>query len=146
MSYDFTKLEAVLHQAGKKTTAQRQQLFGAFLESEPLSMAALIKVLQTDSTAIDRASIYRGVALFERLGIVQRLQIGWKYKLELSNAFQDHHHHVSCVICGKLVALPEDEQLESRLQVLAQREGFLASDHQIEIKGLCADCQIKSQQ
>jgi len=35
-------------------------------------------------------------------------QIGWKYKLELSNAFQHHHHHLTCLQCGGVTPLPED--------------------------------------
>lgn len=89
---------------------------------------------------VDRASIYRTVALFEKLGIVQRLQIGWKYKLELTDSFIHHHHHLSCSQCGKIVALPENADLEAALLALATSRGFSAQDHQLEIRGLCGDC------
>lgn len=92
------------------------------------------------SADVDRASVYRTVALFEALGIVQRLQIGWKYKLELSGDFVHHHHHLSCLQCGRIIALPEDTVLEKRLHALANTQNFLSQDHQLEIKGLCADC------
>ena len=93
---------------------------------------------------VDRASVYRNIALFEHLGIVQRLQIGWKYKLELSDNFNHHHHHMTCVRCNQTTALPEDQQLESRLQQLARTRGFAPQDHQIEIRGLCQNCQTKT--
>ncbi len=89
---------------------------------------------------IDRASVYRTVRLFEQLGIVQRLQIGWKYKLELSNAFQDHHHHLTCLHCSAVTPLPEDLVLEAQLTRLAQQHNFDARDHQLEIRGLCLNC------
>ncbi len=92
------------------------------------------------SATIDRASVYRTIALFEKLGIVQRLQIGWKYKLELSDAFHRHHHHLSCTGCGSTFALQEDPELEARLTLLAQRQHFAMHGHQLEIQGLCNKC------
>src|SRR2546421_5552224 len=89
---------------------------------------------------VDRASIYRTIALFERLGIVQRLQIGWKYKLELSDAFHHHHHHLTCSNCGKVIPFEEDTALEKRLHVLANSKNFTMQGHQLEIQGLCQNC------
>lgn len=89
---------------------------------------------------VDRASVYRTVAVFEQLGIIQRLQIGWKYKLELSDTFQHHHHHLTCRRCGVSIALEEDSHLEAMLQDAAARHGFLMEEHQLEIQGLCANC------
>jgi len=89
---------------------------------------------------IDRASVYRTVALFEKLGIVKRLQMGWKYKLELSDQFHHHHHHLTCLNCGKIVPLPADPELETKLRAIAAHERFKIRDHQIEIQGLCENC------
>ena len=90
---------------------------------------------------VDRASVYRTIAMYEQLGIVQRLQIGWKYKLELSDTFNHHHHHLTCSRCGITIPLPEDQQLENRLRQLARDLHFNPQDHQIEIRGLCKACQ-----
>ncbi len=90
---------------------------------------------------IDRATMYRNVELFIELGIIQRLQIGWKYQLELTDSFVHHHHHLSCTHCGTVIALAEDTELESRLVALAASQQFVAIDHQLEIRGLCSNCQ-----
>lgn len=93
------------------------------------------------SRAIDRASVYRTIALFEQLGIVQRLQVGWKYKLELSDDFHEHHHHMHCTHCGQTTALPEDPALEKNLDQMAAAHGFRLQSHQLELSGLCSTCQ-----
>jgi len=93
---------------------------------------------------VDRASVYRTIQLFEQLGVVQRLQIGWKYKLELSDKFSAHHHHLSCVQCGRTIAIDEDTALEKRMRLLASAYGFLPQGHQLEIRGLCEACQTKT--
>jgi Fur family ferric uptake transcriptional regulator len=85
--------------------------------------------------------VYRAVDLFERLGVVQRLHTGWKYKLELSDKFTEHHHHLTCVRCGRTVAMNEDE-LERLIHRLAGEYDFLPTAHQIEIQGLCATCRV----
>lgn len=127
-----------LRKAGFSCTQARRVVFEALQGQEPQTMHQLVTACDCK---VDRASIYRTVALFEQLGIIQRLQIGWKYKLELSDAFTHHHHHLSCVVCGKITALPEDHALESRLKSLAKTLNFEAQDHQLEIRGLCQNCQ-----
>lgn len=88
---------------------------------------------------INRASVYRAVDLFERLGIVQRLNTGWKYKLELSDKFAEHHHHLTCSRCGRTVPMNEAE-LETVIERLAKTHNFTPTAHQIEIQGLCNTC------
>ncbi len=133
-------MSSVIEQALKKhrvsLTKPRKQIYEVLSHSEPLTMQELIASLPR----IDKTTIYRTIELFESIGVVQRLQIGWKYKLELSNAYQDHHHHITCVNCGQTVALPEDDVIEERLVALAQQQGFEPRDHQLEVRGLCPVC------
>ncbi len=103
-------------------------------------MQQLVKSL--DNSA-DRASVYRSVALFEQLGIVQRVQIGWKYQLELSDNYNPHHHHIHCIDCGKLSALPEETQLEEMIKKIARRAGYSLTSHQLELTGRCQECSHK---
>jgi len=90
---------------------------------------------------IDRASVYRTISLFERLGVVLRLQVGWKYRLELSDIFHDHHHHATCLHCGRTTPLHEDPSLEKLLQTIARAHQFDLERHQLELQGMCARCQ-----
>jgi Fe2+ or Zn2+ uptake regulation protein len=138
MSEPIDQLKVTLRQNGLSLTAARRAVFEALQQPEPQTMSELVG----HCSNIDRASTYRSVVLFERLGIIQRLQIGWKYKLELTDAFMRHHHHFSCVRCGHVITLPEDMVLERRLRAMARRQHFLAQDHQLEIRGLCATCRM----
>lgn len=141
MSDSVDKLQKLLRSRKYSLTAARRAVFSALGDSKgPLSMHDLIAVC---SPEIDRASVYRTVSLFEELGVVQRLQIGWKYKLELSDEFSHHHHHVSCAKCGRTVATDDDAVLEERIRALAIARGFTATTHQLEILGVCEDCRLK---
>ncbi len=137
MSEPIDQLTQSLKSAGYSLTQARKAVFSALQGHEPQTMHELVASCKT----VDRASVYRIIALFEQLGIVQRLQIGWKYKIELTGSFVHHHHHLSCLQCGKVIALPEDEDLENRLHDLASAQNFLPQDHQLEIRGLCQTCQ-----
>lgn len=134
-------MSSLIEQALKKhhvsLTKPRKHIYEVLGRSEPLTMQELIAALPQ----IDKTTVYRTIELFETLGIVQRLQIGWKYKLELSNAYQDHHHHITCVSCGQTVALPENDVIEEQLLTLARQAGFTPQDHQLEVRGLCPACQ-----
>lgn len=118
-------------------TTTRQLVFETLLQQGPLSMAELVSACAGKA---DRASIYRTAILFETLGVTQRLQTGWKYRIELSDRFQPHHHHMYCLGCSSTIELPEDASLEAQLKRLADAQGFRPLDHQIEIRGLCQVC------
>lgn len=126
-----------LKKQGHSLTHARHEVFKALENKEPMTMHDLIKGLPS----IDRASIYRTIALFEKLGIVQRLQIGWKYKLELADTFNYHHHHLSCRRCGSIISLREDSMLEANLNSLAAEYGYRDLSHQLEVTGICKNCQ-----
>jgi len=130
-------LQAALHQHGQSLTKPRRAVYAALQGEEPLTVPELI----ARCSGVDRASVYRTISLFERLGIIQRLQTGWKYKLELSDQFHDHHHHATCLGCGKAEVLAEDASLEAHLSQLARASGFSVARHQLELQGWCADCQ-----
>lgn len=132
-------LQNTLKTAGCSLTTARRTVFEALLGHEPQTMADVI----TSAKSVDRASVYRIIELFEKLGIAHRLQIGWKYKLELSDQFSKHHHHLTCLNCGKVVALPENAIFEDYIRAFAIDYGFELKDHQLEVRGLCAECRIK---
>lgn len=129
----FRKL---IKRAGHSVTQPRLVVFNALLGQEPLSMHELVQ----RARGVDRASVYRAIDLFGRLGIVQRLNTVWKYKLELSDQFAEHHHHLTCMRCGRTVPMNEQE-LEEFIGQLARRHSFMLKSHQIEIQGICQHCQ-----
>jgi Fur family ferric uptake transcriptional regulator len=137
MAEPLQQFKTALKTHSQSLTRSRLEVFSALQDKEPQTMR---EIVQACVSKVDRASVYRTIALFERLGIVQRLQIGWKYKLELSDAFHHHHHHLTCLKCGKTIRLSEDRQLEARLHGLARAQNFVMQGHQLEIQGLCENC------
>jgi Fe2+ or Zn2+ uptake regulation protein len=133
-------LQRVLKDSGYSITAARKTVCELLWKQEPLSMRELAV---RSKGRLDRASLYRTIDLFERLGLVERIYIGWKYKIELSDIFAHHHHHISCLECGKIVAITEEAEIEQLITDLAGKHGFTAKSHQLEVRGLCEQCSIK---
>ncbi len=140
MTTAHSQFDQHLKDAGFSITKARQKVFTALSGSVPLTMRQLLDAV---SDSCDRASIYRTVELLEKLGVVQRIHLGWKYKLELADAFHEHHHHLVCTKCGELRDLPGNEAVEAYLQQLASSQGYQMQSHLLEIQGLCQKCQTK---
>lgn len=133
----YETLKALLKKNGASLTRARRMVFDLLLNQEPQSMQVLTKRAEGK---VDRASVYRIIALFESLGIVHRLNIGWKYKIELSDIFAEHHHHFYCTNCGRTYSLPANAMLETMINSVAANGGYKPRGHQLEIYGSCVNC------
>jgi Fe2+ or Zn2+ uptake regulation protein len=133
-------LKALLRKNGASLTKPRKAIFNLLLGQEAQSMQVLVKRAESQ---VDRATVYRTVELFERLGIVRRLNIGWKYKVELSDIFVGHHHHFHCTNCGKTFPLAPNSMLETMIDSAVAKEGYSPRGHNLEIYGLCNGCSVR---
>ncbi len=129
---------AILKQRGYSLTAGRLLVFQRLWHQPPIDIGSLYRQLESQ---LDRASLYRTIRLFEQLGIVHRISIGWKYKIELAEAFSHHHHHLTCTECGRIIAVIEDEVIEKQINQLAIKHQIRLVSHQLEIQGICRKCQ-----
>jgi Fe2+ or Zn2+ uptake regulation protein len=131
----LTKLKS----AGLSSTQPRYLLYELLSsrDHQPMSVRDVIAAL---CPRVDRASVYRALKAFEQAGIIQRVSSGWKYKVELSDDFHGHHHHLICKRCGRITPVDDHDSLESTLEQVSRKYAFSMQDHQLEIKGICADC------
>lgn len=136
MSEHQGALAGLLKTHGYSLTRPRQILFDLLVGCEPTSMRVLC---QRAVASMDRASVYRTVALFEQIGAVHRVNIGWKYKIELSDTFAEHHHHLTCLKCKRIIPINAGA-LESFIDTLAKSHDFQPAEHQIEVQGFCNSC------
>lgn len=132
------QFKSTLKSNNKSITNVRLAVFAALTSTESLTMAELVNII---GASADRASVYRTIKLFEHLGIVQRVHIGWKHKLELSDRFAPHHHHFNCLSCGHHLPITNHLQLERDIAGLCAASNFTPTDHQLEIRGYCQNCQ-----
>lgn len=137
---DLSLFQQVLTSNGFHVTKARLATFQALASLEP---QAINDILAKTHGQIDRVSVYRNIELFEKLGIVQRIYVGWKYKLELSDQFIAHHHHLSCLKCGQVVDIQDEQHIDAFIAEVSQRFDFEPRRHQFEIDGYCHNCRSK---
>ena len=142
MSTDETgRFSQILSENGYRLTKARLSTFKLLLGGKPQSISELI---EQGKGEVDRVSIYRNIDLFEKLGIVNRITIGWKYKIELSDIFLAHHHHMTCLGCGKTIDIEGEKTIDEFINQVASREGFAPERHTFEIEGYCTSCSINT--
>lgn len=104
----------------------------------PLSPRELYGSLHNKKRKIGLTSIYRCLELFESLGIVFKItdRPNVKYKLCESD---DHHHHVVCKRCGRVVELNFCD-ISKWSRKVTESTGYEVTDHQLNFYGICAAC------
>lgn len=133
------RFKETLKKSGYSVTKPRQIVFEQLAKNGPLTSAGLAEYC---ASRLDRATTYRTIDLFERLGVVNRIWHGFKNQIELSEIFTPHHHHAVCQNCGVSIDIVNPE-LENLLARLAKQHTFLALSHVIELTGYCKHCQNK---
>lgn len=130
-------ISKALRGAGQSVTKPRLVVFEALHAADgPIAASNLARNLEGQ---LDRASVYRTVALFRKLGFVRDVASGWHQLIELGDRFDPHHHHLACVHCGTVLVF-EDTGLEASLVRLAKDRGYVLKSHQLELTGYCGAC------
>jgi Fur family ferric uptake transcriptional regulator len=86
------------------------------------------------------ASVYRALETLTALRLVQRVDVGDGIaRFEPAGGDGHHHHHLVCDDCGRVEPFT-DERLEQALEGAAGRLGYAMEQHEVVLRGACADC------
>jgi Fur family ferric uptake transcriptional regulator len=90
---------------------------------------------------IDLATVYRTVAIFERLGIARRVEFGDAASRYEFHSEKSHHHHLICISCRTCENI--EDCFASRIEKEIRKRGYLSISHSFEVFGICPKCQEK---
>ena len=130
-----------LKDAGLKITLPRIKILQVLENSsiQHVSAEDVYKMLIAADEEIGLATVYRVLTQFEQAGLVTRHNFeGGHSVFELSK--EDHHDHIVCQKCGKITEF-SDEKIEARQTEVAKSLGYILLDHNLNMYGLCPDCQ-----
>lgn len=134
-------LEAEGHRTGGARSAVIELLDG---EDCCLTAQEILERLSGGGDRIGIASVYRALELLQRLGLVQRVDIGEAgYRYERVVPGGDHHHHAVCDRCGRVTAF-EDRELERAIERLGKRLRHAVAAHEVVIHGACPRCERRA--
>lgn len=131
-----------LIQRGIRLTAQRRLLVGIIQESpKHLDAATLLKIAKQKDSEIDRATVYRTIALLKNLGLIDELDLmhleGEKHYYEAKT--NRDHCHMACFRCGAITEYASSS-FEKLKHEMAKQSGFQIRVVRLEVGGFCERC------
>jgi Fur family ferric uptake transcriptional regulator len=135
-------VEDVLARAGLKHGGARQRVID-LLAREPCALSAveIEDALRAAGKPTGRASVYRVLDLLVDHGLVERVAVGpGLARFERAHPSGEHHHHLVCEQCGRLVAF-DDPELEQAIDSLSERLGVRVEHHDVVLRGACEQCE-----
>jgi Fur family ferric uptake transcriptional regulator len=136
---DRTEAARVLQAVGARATRQRVRVLAELMrERDDVTAQELHGRLRTSGEPMGLATVYRTLGLLAGEGVIDALS---HHPSELCYRWcgDEHHHHLVCNRCHRVIELRECE-LDSWLNRLSADHGFVATGHRLEVAGLCGDC------
>lgn len=135
-------LSAVVRSAGIKLTHQRLEIFRELTGADDHPDAETVfRAVQRRVPTVSLDTVYRTLWMLRDLGLAKTLgphRDAVRFDVNL-----ERHHHYVCVRCG-LVRDFDSTRLDG-LNVPEAVKGFgSVMEAQVEVRGLCADCQRES--
>ncbi len=137
-----TEVERRLRRIDQRYTAGRRAIVDLLVTAgHPVSIGDIAERLPD----LPRSSAYRHLVDLHAAGLVRRVSAHDEYtRFELAEDLTEHHHHLLCVSCGKVIDVtpPEgfEKQTAAAISELAAAEGFEPHSHSLDVLGLCANC------
>lgn len=141
---------SVVHEAAKRrlvdagqmyTSGRRELVELLFSIGRPVTAHEVLEA----GPKLTQSSVYRNLAMLEDMRVVQRVAgAGDRARVELAEDIIGHHHHVVCLMCGRVDDLVIPHKAERTLDALLDQAvdgtGFVASGHRLDILGTCRRC------
>ncbi len=138
-------LKVVLKDKGMKYTEQRAVILQILLNLDEHLNAeeihAIVKKKYPEQN-IGIATIYRTLNFLEDVNLISSISFGKDGKKYESNNKKEHHDHIICTSCGKIIEF-FDQEIENRQELIAKNNGFEITDHTMQLFGICKDCKNK---
>jgi len=134
------RFERFLHRKALRLTEARSAIVEAALARKghyPLD--ELIADLKARGIRGSKATVYRTLPLLAEAGIVQPAIVAADSKSYETTFGRDHHDHLLCSGCGKVVEF-EFEAFEILQRDVASKHGFRLESHYHELIGRCPEC------
>jgi Fur family ferric uptake transcriptional regulator len=135
-------LRKQLQQRGVRITRQRNLLLSLIERSSGhLNVSRLLQMARKKDPTINRATVYRTVALLKEHQLIDELDLmhaeGRSHFYEPTPSKQ--HFHVVCVKCGRVLEA-HSRLWQPLLKEVARQAGFELHQARVEIGGECPAC------
>jgi Fur family ferric uptake transcriptional regulator len=135
-------LEEYIAKKHLKSTTQRDVIFDRFFSylGKHVTVDELYESVKKHYPRIGYATIYRTLKLFKECGLAFERNFGdGRAKYEPVKFEGEHHDHLICLGCGKILEFA-NEQIESCSNQVARMNNFNVINHKLELYGYCSSC------
>ncbi|MDD5070136.1 MAG: transcriptional repressor [Candidatus Omnitrophica bacterium] len=134
---------------GYKLTFSRQAVLDVLSNTDShLSAEEIYQRVYKLAPKVGLSSVYRTLELLVEIGLVSKYDFGdRRSRYELGQGIQgdNHHHHLVCTGCGKVLNYTDfiDQELEllkKTEKALSKKYNFRITNHLIQFYGVCRRC------
>jgi len=135
----MTNYAELLKENGLKATFQRMNILEVLEKNGHMSIDAIYDDITKIHPSLSLATIYKNIILMVEKGVVVEVPIaGLKSKYELA---KEDHIHLVCTECGDVEDKPCVKETDILLSTLIEKESFILNKRQINLYGVCKECQ-----
>jgi Fur family transcriptional regulator, ferric uptake regulator len=129
-----------IQKQGLKRTAQRDLILDVFLRTEGhVSGEDLYRLVREQDPTVGQTTVYRTLRLLTEAGLAREVRFGDGRAHYEHNYKHEHHDHMICSECGKIIEFYSPE-LEAIQDAMAAKYKFELTEHLLRMIGVCADC------
>ncbi len=126
-----------------KFTQQRETILDEILNTKGhFQVEDIVHNIKNKNINVSRATVYRTLNILKDMGLVTEV-IKFDNKTIYEISLKDHHDHLICTNCGKIIEFHEEE-IEKLQDKICKNYQFTPSFHRLEIFGLCKECSKSS--
>lgn len=141
------EMEKILKIGGFRMTLPRQVILNALSKSEDHLLAKDIYMrINKDYPNIGLTTVYRTMDLLVRMGLINKFEFGdGQSRYELAWDYKEHHHHLVCQGCGKIIDyndfISDEVKFFDKIQKsLSRKYRFNIDNHEVYFYGKCDAC------
>lgn len=140
-SHERHQFETLFKQEKIDRFEDRFKILEAFLQIEQhITVDGLAQLLKEKNISLSPDFIEDTLELMNRFGFAQKNRFDDGVARYEHRHLGQHHDHMICTKCGKIIEFKNDQLEQLQTQVVADY-GFHMLQHRMEIYGICAECQ-----
>lgn len=127
--------------AGLRRTTQRDLILEIFLSTEEhLTSEDLHNLIHKKDPTVGLTTVYRTLKLLTDAGLAREVGFGDGKTYYEHHYNHDHHDHMICTECGKVIEF-FSQDIEELQDQMASNFGFKPTHHSLRMWGVCSECQ-----
>jgi len=126
-----------------KISGQKLKILDSFLSSKKhITAEELYGIIKKKHKSIGIATVYRTLKLLCDSGICRILKLDDGVTRYEALYGHEHHDHLICANCGKVVEV-YDKKIEELQLKIAKKHHFILKNHRLDMYGICSECKKK---